>query len=239
MSGSKAPHSSRKKYAVLCLSTFCLTALVLYGGWRWFHEPSYSADQLGLSEMQAPADADQDGIDDWHDFVQGARADARRHPVYDGSYVAGGYPEDGKGVCTDVIWRAFANAGYSLKDMVDADIAAHPEAYPGIAEPDPNIDFRRVPVLHTFFARHALSLEPALTDPEDWQPGDLVIFGNDSHIGLLSERRNKAGFPFVLHNGGQIRREENYLQHHTPIARFRFDASLLDQSVLRLWNHSE
>ena len=31
-------------------------------------------------------------------------------------------PPDTEGVCTDVIWRAFKNAGYSLKDMVDEDI---------------------------------------------------------------------------------------------------------------------
>lgn len=37
-----------------------------------------------------------------------------------GLIAEGGYPPDNIGVCIDVVWRAFANAGYSLKDMVDA-----------------------------------------------------------------------------------------------------------------------
>ena len=41
--------------------------------------------------------------------------------AYD-KYYSGGYPPDSEGVCTDVIWRALKNAGYSLKDMVDADM---------------------------------------------------------------------------------------------------------------------
>ena len=53
----------------------------------------------------------------------GARKDAEIHPRYNGAYYDGGYPPDDIGVCTDVIWRAFKNAGYNLKDMVDNDIS--------------------------------------------------------------------------------------------------------------------
>ena len=39
---------------------------------------------------------------------------------YQSKYYAGGYPDDGLGVCTDVIWQALQAAGYDLKALVDA-----------------------------------------------------------------------------------------------------------------------
>ena len=47
-----------------------------------------------------------------------------RSPVYKSAYYVGGYPPATEGVCTDVVWRAFKEAGYDLKKMIDADIAA-------------------------------------------------------------------------------------------------------------------
>jgi uncharacterized protein YijF (DUF1287 family) len=80
------------------------------------------------------------------DFVQGARKDAQVKPLYKDAYYSGGYPPDNEGVCTDVIWRAFKNAGYDLKKMIDSDIKNNINDYPRIRgeRPDPNIDFRRV-----------------------------------------------------------------------------------------------
>ena len=59
----------------------------------------------------------------------------------------------------DVIWNAFQEAGYSLKDLLDEDIKNNPTAYPTIETPDPNIDFRRVRNLKIFLERHAQILE--------------------------------------------------------------------------------
>ena len=112
----------------LFLIPLCL--LLLAAGWlllrsripqRW-----YTADELGIPQLQSPLDADGDGVDDWTDMVLGARAYIATHPHYKSKYYAGGYPDDGLGVCTDVIWQAFRAAGYSLKDLVDRDIADHP-----------------------------------------------------------------------------------------------------------------
>ena len=51
-----------------------------------------------------------------------------------------------KGSAQDVIWRALKEAGYSLKDLMDADIRQAPQDYPRVkGRPDLNIDFRRVP----------------------------------------------------------------------------------------------
>jgi len=75
-------------------------------------------------------DGDKDGIDDLDDIVKGARAEADRQPRYVNAYYQGGYPPETEGVCTDVIWRAFKDAGYNLKEMVDKDIRNNIRAYP-------------------------------------------------------------------------------------------------------------
>ena len=155
-----------------------------YTLWRFGPQRSYTAQQLGLTDLQSPNDADGDGVDDWTDVVLGARAYIATDPHYQSKYYAGGYPDDGLGVCTDVIWQAFQAAGYDLKALVDADIAACPEAYPHITTPDPNIDFRRVNTLDTFFRRHAQVLTCDLSDGQQWQPGDIVVFGDRAHIRL-------------------------------------------------------
>ena len=46
-------------------------------------------------------------------------------------------------------------AGYDLQVLVDADIRVHPQDYM-VAEPDANIDFRRVRNLNIFFSHTAV-----------------------------------------------------------------------------------
>ena len=186
---------------------------------RW-----YTADELGIPQQQSALDADGDGVDDWTDMVLGARSYIATNPHYESKYYAGGYPDDGLGVCTDVIWQAFRAAGYSLKDLVDADIAAHPEGYSNIETPDGNIDFRRVSNLDTFFRRHAQVLTCDLDDPAQWQPGDIVIFGDRDHIGICSDRRNRRGIPFIIHHGNPIDEavERNDIYRQPVTGHFRW-----------------
>ncbi len=173
----------------------------------------YYASDFGITVLKSNIDYDNDGIDDYTDILLGARADAIRHPKYDSSYVAGGYPSDDVGVCADVIWRAFKNAGYMLKDMIDIDTLNNPSDYFHDGERrDTNIDFRRVRNLKVFFDKYAYSLTLDLNDIEKWQPGDIVIFGkNYTHIGIISDKRNKEGIPYLIHNAGQPQREEDAL----------------------------
>lgn len=197
------------------------------------------ATLLMLAAMLVPlffrsADYNRNGKPDAEDFVLGARKDAENRPVYDGSYCVG-YPPDTVGVCTDLIWRAFREAGYSLRDMVDVDIAENPSAYPHIATRDRNIDYRRVVNLHIFFGRYAISLTTDPSDPDAWQPGDIVIFRDDRHIGMISDRKNAAGVPLVLHNGGQEEREEDYLNSSPITAHYRFDVCRVPEELLRPW----
>lgn len=177
--------------------------------------------QVVLETTKLP-DKDNDGIDDFTEIMLGARADALNNPKYDGSaYYQGGYPPDNIGVCSDVIWRALKPAGYNLKDLLDADIAAHPNLYPNGKNPDPNIDFRRTKNLRIFFERHLQKLTLNVYDIDQWLPGDIVMFYPDyHHTGIISDQYNFLGIPYLIHNTGQKDREEDimmYANYHATI----------------------
>ena len=116
---------------------------------------TYSAERFGIETVKSEIDFNGNGVDDYTDIMLGARMDAQNHPKYDSRYWPEGYPPDDIGVCTDVVWRAFKNAGYSLRDMVDTDIQLRPEEYKNITVRDYNIDFRRVVNLSVFFENYA------------------------------------------------------------------------------------
>ncbi len=152
-----------------------------------------------IPQLTSPLDADGDGIDDQTDILQGALGYVATQPKYESRYYADGYPDDGYGVCTDVVAFACKGAGYDLMELVAADVAANPEAY-AIEAPDPAIDFRRVKNLRVYFPRNAETLTNDLSDVEAWQGGDIVVF--EDHIGVVSDRRNARGVPYVIHHDG-------------------------------------
>jgi len=189
------------------------SAAVPAEGGRLLEEP-----RIEVPRILSNHDRDEDGIDDLDDILLGARAEVSRGPVYKSAYYKGGYPPADEGVCTDVIWRAFKDAGYDLKTMVDQDIASNVRVYPRVeGKPDPNIDFRRVPNLVSFFKRHAveLPLEVVPGDVENlklWQGGDIVAYGKPyPHIGIVSDKRRPDGVPLLIHNGGPYPKEEDML----------------------------
>lgn len=187
------------RYRVLFIMLIIMGIAIIVHIAVWGAQPRTAAD-FGFSDEVSPCDADGDGVDDFADMVAGARAYIATNPVYESKYFAGGYPTDGTGVCTDVIWQAFAAAGYTLKDMVDADIGANHSAYfPDGKASDSNINFRRVKTLAVFFERHARSLPISTDEPSDWMPGDVVVY--EKHIAICSDRRNALGLPYIIHHG--------------------------------------
>ena len=138
------------------------------------------------------------------------------HPKYKSRYYETGYPDDGYGVCTDVVAYALKNAGYDLQVLVDADIREQPQDYM-VAEPDANIDFRRVRNLKVFFSHTAFALTTDVSEIEEWQGGDVVIF--EKHIGIVSDRRNKNGVPYIIHHNDpwQTAYEQDILEKRTDI----------------------
>ena len=183
----------------------------------------YTAQDFGIETLKSPYDKDGDGIDDYRDILLGARAYVNTRPKYESTYESGGYPGEGVGVCTDVIWNAFQAAGYDLKGMIDADIAAHKDAYPTIETPDPNIDFRRVKNLNLFFKRYGESITTDVSNLAAWQPGDIVIY--PKHIAIVSDRRNQDGVPYIIHHNGRPFYEEDALTHDTIVAHYRWTPS--------------
>jgi uncharacterized protein YijF (DUF1287 family) len=135
--------------------------------------------------------------------------------VYDPSYFSIAYPNGdvpvGKGVCTDVIIRAYRTLGIDLQKEVHEDMSAHFSLYPkkwGLKTTDRNIDHRRVPNLMTFFARHGKVLSLS-GNPADYKPGDIVCWnlgGATTHIGIVVNRKSGDGKRnLIVHNigGGQ------------------------------------
>lgn len=216
--------------------SYCFLFLILFVFFIYWMIPvkSYSAKDFGIEILISPNDYDNDGIDDYTDIMLGARMDALNRPKYNSDYVDGGYPSDDVGVCADVIWRSFKNAGYILKDMIDEDIKNNPSDYPGLdGRADPNIDFRRVGNLKVFFDKYAIHLTLDPYKIEEWQPGDIVVFGkNYNHIGIISDKRNKDGIPYLIHNAGQYHREEDALirwqKRNTITSHYRWNGGYYD-----------
>lgn len=109
----------RKKRTIIFILVSLLFVIIIICGLLFipafdllFPKKYFTAEDFSITTITSSVDFNQ--MDDYTDILLGARIDAENHPTYDGSYVDGGYPPDNIGVCTDVVWRAFKNAGYSL-----------------------------------------------------------------------------------------------------------------------------
>lgn len=155
-------------------------------------------------------------------LVDSARDQTTWGTGYSGAYFKIGYPNGDPprttGACTDVVVRAYRKAGYDLQKLIHEDMKKHWDAYPrysGNSRPDTNIDHRRVPNQRVFFTRKGKALTNKTESAKDWQPGDIVtwkLFGGKDHVGVLTDRFDADGFPFVVHNIGGGPQEEDVLR---------------------------
>ena len=162
----------------------------------------------------------------------GARREVQNSTRYDASYAAISYPggdvSPGYGACTDVVVRAYRNAGIDLQQLIHTDMQDNFNLYPqnwGLNGPDPNIDHRRVPNQVRFFERFGTALTLDVADNlNQWQWGDVVYWrfadGRD-HCGIISDRTRRDGVPLVVHNAG-ITREEDCLLRWEITGHFRY-----------------
>lgn len=171
----------------------------------------YTNEDFGIATYKSNYDMDNDGIDDQSDILNNVRAYIATKPKYKSNYYASGYPDDGYGVCTDVVAFGLLDAGYDLMELVYSDVLNNKDEY-NIVKADKNIDFRRVVNLKVYFENNAISLTNDIYDIENWQGGDIVIF--NKHIGIVSDKRNYKGIPFVIHHANpyQIHYEEDILE---------------------------
>lgn len=152
---------------------------------------------------------------------------------YDPSYQRLAYPNGDvpleRGVCTDVVIRAYRKLGVDLQVLVHRDIATAWNVYPrswGHKGPDRNIDHRRVPNLTTFFTRHGSALKPS-GDARAYLPGDIVTWSvppSLPHIGIVADRVSPAGVPLVIHNIGAGTQMEDRLFAFPITGHFRYAA---------------
>jgi uncharacterized protein YijF (DUF1287 family) len=154
--------------------------------------------------------------------------------IYDPAYFKIAYPMGdvpvGKGVCTDVVIRAYRKLNIDLQRLVHEDMVLHFNIYPkrwGLKKTDTNIDHRRVPNLMVFFNRFGRSLPRTLV-PTDYHTGDIVCWdlgGGTTHIGIVIENRSKDGKRhLIVHNigGGQVM--EDCLFNWKIIGHYRYGA---------------
>jgi len=165
-------------------------------------------------------------------IVEGAKIQAREAAAYTTGYFRIGYPngdiDRSKGVCTDVVIRALRHAGYDLQKLIHEDMRVRFDTYPRRERsPDSNIDHRRCPNQVWFFKKYGKTLtnkvEPATL--KHWQAGDIVYWkltgSNLDHTGILSDRKNARGEPYVIHNLGRCA-EEDVLTSWKIVGHYRY-----------------
>lgn len=136
--------------------------------------------------------------------------------LYDPAYFSIDYPNGDvpadRGVCTDVIIRAYRKLGIDLQKEVHEDMKANFSTYPkswGLSHTDKNIDHRRVPNLMMYFSRHG-KIKLLALNSSAYLPGDIVCWdlGNGiTHIGLVVDKKSSDNHRHLLvHNigGGQV-----------------------------------
>ena len=215
--------------ALLILALVCAAWFVnrTRAGFVWYNKLTYA---------QAVDDQKQSITDNSFLLIRLAQAAEERtaHRVlYDPSYIeieypGGDIPHD-KGVCTDVVIRAYRTLGIDLQVLVHEDMKANFNRYPdiwGLEKADPNIDHRRVPNLMTFFGRYGTVL-PISSSPENYTPGDIVAWnlgGGVTHIGIVAQKRSKGDKRYlIVHNIGAGPKMEDVLFDWEIIGHYRFD----------------
>lgn len=154
--------------------------------------------------------------------------------VYDPAYTSISYPNGDvaadRGVCTDIVIRAYRKLGIDLQKEVHEDMKANFNLYPnnwGLSKTDKNIDHRRVPNLMTFFSRKGVE-KPLNSNAADYLPGDIVCWdlgGGITHIGIVVKKKTVDFQRFlVVHNigGGQV--AEDILFNYKMIGHYAYPA---------------
>jgi uncharacterized protein YijF (DUF1287 family) len=151
---------------------------------------------------------------------------------YDPQYFSIKYPNGdvpaGKGVCTDVIIRAYRKVGIDLQKEVHEDMVQNFTSYPknwGLKKTDKNIDHRRVPNLMKYFSRFG-TVKKVTNIPGDYIPGDVVAWnlgGAITHIGIVVDKKSSDGRRnLIAHNIGAGQVLEDCLFTYKIIGHYSF-----------------
>lgn len=200
---------------------------------------------IDMEKAGTSGDKDGDGINDQKDIMLGARKQLENPAgnIYleedEPNYYEGGDPPANLAICTDIIARAFREAGFNLRELVYEDIKENIDEYPlkeiwGQSVCDPDIDYRRIQNLEIFFKRNAKHLDILFNYSDrnklnQWLPGDVVFFDMDGdgftdNAGIISDSTTREGIPKVIYNyrepGYTI--EKDILREKTITGHYRF-----------------
>lgn len=155
--------------------------------------------------------------------------------IYDPSYFSIKYPNGdipkNKGVCTDVIIRAYRKLGIDLQKEVHEDMKSHFSKYPnlkkwGMTKTDSNIDHRRVPNLEIFFERKGTKLTVSENE-NDYKTGEIVTWMINSklpHIGIITNKKSADGKRnLIVHNVGNGQVLEDCLFKYAIVGHFKYE----------------
>lgn len=206
----------KKIIPILIITIITIITIYMLYNLNIIPHKKYTNKDFNIDTYISKIDKDNDGIDDQTDIINNTKIYIATKPKYKSKYYANGYPDDEYGVCTDVVAISLKNSGYDLMELVNNHIKENKELY-DIETIDKNIDFRRVRNLDVYFKNNAISLTTDINKIEEWQGGDIIVF--KKHIGIISDKRNKSGIPFVIHHANpyQIRYEEDILEGRTDI----------------------
>ena len=207
------------KKRIFIIVIFIIISVILVALLYFFNtipHKQYSNSDFNIETYISSVDKDNDGIDDQTDMLGNVKEYISKNPKYKSKYYDTGYPNDEYGVCTDVVAFGMLGAGYDLMELVNEDILKNPEKY-NLENIDKNIDFRRVRNLKIYLDNNAISLTTDINQIEKWQGGDIIVF--EKHIGVISDKRNKNGIPYVIHHANpyQLNYEEDFLEYRNDI----------------------
>ena len=178
-----------KKRIIFLIASIIIISIIVLLLYKFNIIPhkQYTNSDFNIETYVSSFDKDNDGIDDQTDILDNVRNYIAKNPKYKSKYYGTGYPDDEYGVCTDVVAFGLKDAGYDLMELVNEDAINHKEEY-NIETIDKNIDFRRVRNLNVYF--------------------------KNNHIGVISDKRNKKGIPFLIHHANplQVNYEEDVLE---------------------------
>jgi uncharacterized protein YijF (DUF1287 family) len=162
-------------------------------------------------------------------FIKSAQAQIGKTLTYNPEYKVLKYPmgdiDISKGVCTDVVVRAFRGLGIDLQELIYKDKQKNPKRYKGLYytdKLDPNIDHRRVKNIQAYLTSRGYRAKG------EFKPGDVIVWkldGKDGksfdHIGICSNQKNLDGEPLIIHNIGDGAKEEDVLKEFEIVDHFR------------------
>jgi uncharacterized protein YijF (DUF1287 family) len=188
--------------------------LIFFASFIWFFQPAFTQENF------------------YSQLADSATTLVSPNIIYDPAYRSIDYPggdvPPDRGVCTDVVIRAYRMFDIDLQRLVHEDMKENFEEYPqmwGLNHPDMNIDHRRVPNLMKFFERKG-QVKPHSPQPTAYSPGDIVCWdlgGGVTHIGIVVKKRSTdQQRHLILHNigGGQV--VEDILFDYPIIGHYTF-----------------